>query len=75
MDEKDKQIVDLKDLVERLQWEVRNAYYLGYHAAKPEQGRSKMNPEKAEWFDHWILSKPRAMLVNWGVIGANDGYR
>lgn len=75
MTEQEKQIVDLKDLVERLQWEIRNSFYLGYHAAKPEQGRSKMNPEKAEWFDHWIISKPRAMLVNYGVISGADTYR
>lgn len=73
--DKDNEIASLKDLVERLQWEIRNAYFLGYSAAKPEQDRSRMNPEKAEWFDHWIISKPRAMLVNWGIISGNDSYR
>lgn len=69
------EISQLKDLVTRLQWEIRNAYYLGYEAAKPDQDRSKLNPEKKEWFDHWVLSKPRAMLVNWGIISPNDTYR
>ena len=68
--------MDPKDeLIQRLQWEIRNAFELGYRAAKPARGVSRMDPEKGEWFDHWIISKPRAMLVNSGVISGTDTFR
>lgn len=73
--DKDQRIAELEEFVQRLQWEVRNAYCLGYTAAKPGRGQSKINPEKGEWFDHWLLSKSRQMLVNWGVISEKDTYR
>lgn len=73
--DKDTQIAELKDFIQRLQWEVRNAYYLGFTAADPERGQSNINPQKGKWFDHWLLSKPRQMLVGWGVISEKDDYR
>ena len=66
---------ELHETVHRLQWEIRNAFELGYRAAKPDRGVSKMNPDKGEWFDHWVISKPRATLVNMGVISGQDTFR
>jgi len=59
----------------RLQWEVRQAFENGYRAAKQDRGQSKMNPEKGEWFDHWIISKSRAFLLANGLITGDEGYK
>lgn len=58
-----------------VQWAVRSAYEEGYRAACGERGVSRFNPDKGQWFDHWITSKTRAMLIENGVISGEEGYK
>jgi hypothetical protein len=54
---------------------MRQGFEEGFLAASGDRGQSKVNPEKGMWFDHWLLSRTRAMLVSSGVISGKDTWR
>lgn len=60
---------------QRLQWEVRAAFEAGYTAAGVGRGVSNMNPQNGKWFDHWLVSKSRAFLVNNGLMTGSEGFK
>ena len=60
---------------QRLQWEVRTAFELGFMASGKDRGKSNVNPEKGEWFDHWMASTSRQFLIDNGIISGKDTYR
>lgn len=57
------------------QFLMRQAFEEGYKAAGGLPGRSVANSEKGKWFDFWIVSKTRAILVSNGVISGKDTWR
>ena len=65
----------VKVSTEFTQWAIRNAFEEGYRAAKNERGMSVFNPNKGKWFDAWVTSKARAMLVTAGVINSEVTYK
>lgn len=56
------------------QYLMRQAFEEGYRAAGGS-GVSSANPDKGKWFDHWLTSKTRAMLVANGIIDGTEGYK
>lgn len=58
-----------------VQWLIRSAYEEGYNAASNERGVSDINPQKGKWFDTWVNSTSRKMLIANGVISGEDDYR
>lgn len=77
MDENLRLIFHLQSKIERLQYEVRLAFEHGYDAARPksEQSKSVRNPEKSEWFDHWLKSPSRQFLIDNMIISGDEGYK
>lgn len=57
------------------QYLMRQAFEEGFRAAGGSRGVSNINPDKGAWFDKWITSKTRAMLVANGVISGQEGYK
>lgn len=58
-----------------VQWVVRNAFEQGFRASNPYPLKSQVNPNYDAWFDAWLKSDARAMLVANGIIGEEDGFR
>lgn len=58
-----------------VQWLVRNSFEEAFIAANPYQGQSKANPKYGAWFDAWLESEARAMLVANGVISGSEDWR
>ena len=56
------------------QYYIRQAYNEGYNAANP-RGQSSIYPNKGKWFDHWMQSQTRKVLVHNGLITGNEGYK
>lgn len=61
--------------VDIAQYLIRQAFEEGFRYADSERGQSKSNPEKGKWFDAWVISQTRAMLVANGVIDKEVGYK
>ena len=61
--------------VQVMQWAVRNAYEEGYRAAGGDRGASDMNPEKGKWFDLWVNSRARKLLIQNGIISGMEDFR
>lgn len=61
--------------IDLAQYYMRQGFEEGFRAANGDRGHSTINPEKGQWFDHWLLSKTRAMLVANGVISGKDKWR
>lgn len=59
----------------RLQWEVRAAFEAGWIASGADRGQSRFDPKKGKWFDHWIMSQSRALLVANGLMTGDEGYK
>lgn len=57
------------------QYFMRQAFEEGYRAANGGDGRSKINPDKGQWFDHWVTSQTRAVLVANGLIDKDVTFR
>ena len=58
-----------------VQWLIRSAYEEGYNAAASDRGVSDIRPQKGKWFDTWVNSTSRKMLIANGVISGEDEYR
>lgn len=61
--------------IDLAQYYIRQGFEEGFLAASGNRGQSKVTPEKGTWFDHWLLSRTRAMLVANGVISGKDKWR
>ena len=61
--------------VEIAQFFMRQAFEEGFRAAGGLRGISRTNPNKGRWFDSWMKSKTRSMLVENGVISGDDAWR
>ena len=59
----------------RLQFEIRNAFELGWRAAGGDETRSPPSEPSQGWRDAWLKSSSRAFLVSVGVITGEDGWR
>ncbi len=60
--------------VDIAQYLMRQAFEEGYRSAGGV-GKSSINPVKGKWFDHWISSQTRAVLVANGIIDGTEGYK
>lgn len=56
------------------QYFMRQAFEEGFRAAGGS-GRSKLDPGKGKWFDHWVQSQTRAVLVANGLISEKVTYK
>lgn len=56
------------------QYLMRQSFEEGFRAAGGS-GKSRLNPSKGKWFDYWVQSKTRAMLIANGVITGQEGYK
>ena len=56
------------------QYYIRQAFNEGYNAAHP-RGQSSIDPKKGKWFDHWLQSQTRRVLVENGLITGLEGYK
>lgn len=57
------------------QYLMRQAYEEGFRSAGGGRGVSKINPNKGAWFDGWVVSQTRAMLVANGIIDQEVTYK
>ena len=57
------------------QYYMRQAFEEGYRAATTNAEKSIIDPKKGKWFDHWLTSQTRAVLVENGLITGLEGYK
>ena len=58
----------------RMQWEIRRAFELGFAANGP-RGKSKVDPKKGAWLDAWLMSQCRQFLLANNLMTGDEGYK
>ena len=58
----------------RMQWEIRRAFELGFSANGP-RGQSIVDPKKGAWFDAWLMSPSRQFLIANNMMTGDEGYK
>lgn len=56
------------------QYFMRQSFEEGFRSAGGS-GISETNPNKGKWFDYWMTSQTREILVANGVISGDDNWR